>query len=238
MSTSQTYPSEVQNTGLETRRQSRANTHYGTSYGSSSTRHLYRNLRKQIFRLQIICWGLGALLLIVTLVWVMYSLKLSSRSDDLLQERINNRALETSLEKLQSDNESLETTLERLQDEVAQLVKGRIPRLLPLELDITIPIERDYFRNVSFTLAGTSQDSYYEYRAVIHNIGTSYVKPDVTVLLFDELGIQVGESRLSSEDDTSGAEISELSPGETRSFVSQIKMDREIPARYFMVNII
>jgi|GEM_PF-951129 len=234
MSTSQTCPSEVQDTGLGTRHRSRANTHYGTS----STQHLYRNLRKKIFRLQIICWGLGALLLIVTLIWIMYSLKLTSRSGDLLQERINNRALETSLEKLQSDNESLETTLERLQDEVAQLVKGRIPRLLPLELDITIPIERDYFRNVSFTLAGTSQDSYYQYHAVIQNLGTSYVKPDVTVLLFDELGIQVGESRLSSEDDTSGAHISELSPGETRTYVSQIKMDRKIPARYFMVNII
>jgi cell division protein FtsB len=233
MSTNQTYASEVQNTGPVTKDRSSPR----KLYGVGSTRNLYANLQKKVSRLQILAWSLGGLVLIVTVIWVMTSLKLTARSSDLLLERGKNRELETRLEKLQADNESLGTEVENLRNELAHLVKGRIPQLLPLEFGITIPIEQSYFRNVSFTLAGTSEDAYYEYHAVLHNNDTRRVVPDVTLRLFDKLGVQVGESHLSNKDDTSGSGISELEPGETRSYYSQIELGSEVPAKYFLVDI-
>lgn len=102
---------------------------------------------------------------------------------------------------------------------------------------MTIPINQRYFRNISFTLTGTSHERNYEYHAVMHNEGSESIKPDVTLLLFDELGVQVGKTHLSGRDATSETDSPSLSPGETRSYSSRVKLEHPAKPEYFLVDI-
>ena len=167
----------------------------------------------------------------------MTSVKGASYNGNLLLERLNTREQLERSEKLQAENESLNEKNKSLEHELIQLVEGRIPGLLPLEFDVTIPIKQDYFRNISFIMTGTNQDRYYEYHVVMHNEGTRSIKPNVILSLFDGLGIQVGKTHLSNEYAASETESRELTPGETRSYSNQIKLDHESSPKYFLIDI-
>ena len=215
--------------------------HRRPSSSSSSRRggsnHSSSRCRKRIFRLQFIAWGLGGLLFIVIVIWIMTSIKVSSLNSQMLVEQANTRQQMAKVEELESSNHQLLGEIGRLEQERAQLVQGRIPRLLPLEFDVTVPIDERYFRNISFTLAGTAHDRIYEYHVVMHNEGNSNIRPNVTLFLFDELGIQVGKTRLSEKDATSGRNSLSLKPGETRSYSSEIELDYPAEPRYFLIDI-
>lgn len=231
MSNNQTAGLDAQNTDLDTRHHSRSRLRL------ESNQHLLKHSQKKVFRFQIISSVLGGLLFLVILLWIMTVVKLTSGNEGLLQERAKAREQVAMTEKLQSENDSLNTKIENLKHDLAQLVEGHIPGLLPLEFDITIPIEQDYFRNIRFIMTGTSQDRYYEYNAVMHNEGTNSVKPNVTLFMFDERGMQVGSTILSNASAAPEIESSDLTPGETRSYSNQIKLGREVSPKYFLVDI-
>jgi len=211
-------------TGHETRSHSRrpsSGSHY---------HHLYKTCEKRRFRLAIIALGLGGLLVVLILIWVMASLGRESYNGDRLEEKANTLEKQERLEKLQSE-------IEGLKHELAQLVQGRIPRLLPIEFDVTIPLNQDYLRNISFILSGISENRSYEFHVVMHNEDSVRVEPNANLFLFDELGIQVGKTHLSNEHTTSETVSSLLRPGETRSYFNRIKLDRETYPRYFLVDV-
>jgi len=193
--------------------------------------HLYKICEKQRFRLKIIALCLGGLLAIFILIGILASLGQKSYDGELLAEKANAFEKQERLEKLQSEIEVLK--LER-----AQLVQGRIPRLLPVELDATVPLNQDYIRNISLTLAGISQNRYLEYHVVMHNEGSVRIEPKGNLLLFDELGIQVGKAPLFDENAASDAVSNMLRPGETRSYFNRIKLDREPYPKYFLVEVL
>ena len=120
---------------------------------------------------------------------------------------------------------------------MAELVQGRIPNLMPLEFDVTVPSDQAYLKNISFTLTGTASDKQYEYRAVLHNDRLADIQPDVSILLFDALGIQVGKAKLSKNHTTSNAQQDDLKPGETRAYSSRISLDREAEPSYFLIEV-
>ena len=222
---------EAQNTGLDTRPHSRSHLRLETN------RHLLKRSQKKVFRFQIISSVLGGLLFMVILLWIITVVKLTSGNGDLLQERAKAREQVAMTEKLQSENDSLNTKIENLKHDIAQLVEGRIPGLLPLQFDIMIPIEQDYFRNISFIMTGTSQDRHYEYNAVMRNEGAMMVKPNVTLFVFDERGIQVGATTLSNASVAPEIEGSDLTPGETRSYSNRIELGREVTPKYFLIDL-
>ncbi len=177
------------------------------------------------------------MLFIVILIWIMTSIKVSSLNGDLLLERANTREQIARVKDLESEKQGLGNRIEALEQERTQLVQGRIPRLHPLEFDVTVPIDQRYFRNISFTLTGTSHERKYEYHVVMHNEGSGSIKPDVTLFLFDELGVQVGKTHLSDRDATSETDSPSLKPGETRSYSSQVKLEHPSKPKYFLVDI-
>lgn len=223
--------SEAQNTSANTRHHSRSHLRL------ESKQHLLKYSQKKVFRFQIISSVLGGLLFLVILLWIITVVKLTSGNGDLLQERAKAREQVAMTEKLQSENDSLNTKIENLKHDLAQLVEGRVPGLLPLELDITIPIDEDYFRNIRFVMTGTSQDRHYEYNAVMSNEGTKNVKPNVTLFMFDERGLQVGSTILSNASASPEIESSDLTPGETRSYSNRIKLRREVKPKYFLIDL-
>ncbi|HEB94963.1 MAG TPA: hypothetical protein ENI96_00865 [Sedimenticola thiotaurini] len=212
-------------------------THRQTATGSGSHKHRYSRSQRKIIRLLITSWILGGLLFVVILVWIITSMKLSSLNGDLLLEQARTREQAQQNRQLQASNKQLRATIDRLEQEQAELVAGRIPRLRPLKFDVTIPIEQEYFRNINFTLTGTTHRRRYEYRVVMHNGGSANVEPDVTLFLFDELGIEVGKARLTSGGNDTEEEKNPLLPGETRSYSNEIRLDREATPKYFLVDV-
>ena len=106
-----------------------------------------------------------------------------------------------------------------------------------LEFDSTINIDHSYFRNIGFTLTGTSDNKNYEYRIVLHNDSLNVIAPAVTVFLFDDRGIQVGSTVLSKIDSTSKVEFNNLQPNETRSYTGRIGLNIHSEPKYFLVDV-
>lgn len=127
------------------------------------------------------------------------------------------------------------TRLEKLESEVAEFVSGRIPYLHRIEFDKTIPVDQNYVRNVIFTLTGVGDDKKYEYRIVMHNDSMNIVHPFINVFLFDELGIQVGATKITKADATTKTEYTDLKQGETRSYSAMVPLERNETPYYFLL---
>jgi hypothetical protein len=123
--------------------------------------------------------------------------------------------------------------LEKLQGERDSLIQGRLPNLLPLEYDKAIPLTEKYLRNIIFTLIKNQEKVATEYRVVLQNDTLSVIHPEVKILFFGDLGIQIGAAEITPyELDTDEAT---LEPGEIRSYSGPIELFREGIPHYFLV---
>jgi hypothetical protein len=123
--------------------------------------------------------------------------------------------------------------LEKLQGERDSLIRGRLPNLLPLEYDKAIPITGKYVQNIIFTLIKNQEKTATEYRVVLQNDTSSVIHPKVKILLFDNLGIQIGAAEIT--DYGLAADEVTLHPGEIRSYSRTIELFREGGPYYFLV---
>ncbi|KFI23272.1 hypothetical protein [Nitrosococcus oceani] len=121
--------------------------------------------------------------------------------------------------------------LEKLQNERNALVQGRLPYLLPLEYDRAISVTDQYLRNIIFTLTKNHGETATEYRVVLQNDGSSAIYPEVKILLFDKLGIQVGSAEITNGEQSSDETI--LDPGEVRSYSGSVNFFRQGSPHYF-----
>ena len=203
---------------------------------STHRRKLSRNQKKAL-RYLIVSWVLGSLLFVTITGWILTGSKLSSVKSKFLEFQISTRQKLADSKQMTSRAGTLEGEVKTLQEELATLIQGRIPNLMPLEFDVTVPSDQAYLKNISFTLTGTASDRQYEYRAVLHNDRLADIQPDVSILLFDAMGIQVGMAKLSNDHATSQVEHNDLKPGETRAYSSGISLDREAEPNYFLIEV-
>ncbi len=127
--------------------------------------------------------------------------------------------------------------LESVTKDRDELVNARIPGLELLTYDESIQIGNLYVRNVIFTLAMKNNTPSYEYRVVFSNDTLSTVIPNLQIVLFDEMGIQLGEARVPA-DSTNGAEVSfTLDPAEVRTHSGAIEFFSAGTPRYFSLQI-
>ena len=202
-----------------------------------SSRHRHSRSGNKTLKLIILAWVLGALLLVTIIGWILTATKLSSNRSEYLGYQASVREELSGSKRLVEEIAGLERKVTDLEGEMATLVQGRIPGLNPLEFDLTVSLEQDYFKNISFTLTGTQADKKYEYRAVLHNGSPSVVRPNVTIFLFDARGVQVGKTQLSNDHATSEVEHTGLKPGETRAYSSRISLDRASDPAYFLIDV-
>jgi hypothetical protein len=143
----------------------------------------------------------------------------------------------TILEKKQSQElEVLKPEVESLRADIASLTASRLPNLARLEFDKVIPLELDYVKNIVFTVAGKDSDKHYEYKIVMHNSGLSLIHPEVDILFFDRVGVQVGLSKIGfHQDGTPNRDM--LERGEVRSFSSSVDLTDDARPEYFRVKI-
>jgi len=126
--------------------------------------------------------------------------------------------------------------LEKLRKEVEDLVASRLPHLSKLEFDRVVSVDKDYVKNVVFSVAGKGGEKRYEYKLVAHNNGLTAIHPQVDILFFDRVGIQVGLSQIGvGKDGTPTLDVIER--GEIRSFSSTVELGDDVKPEYFMVRI-
>lgn len=148
-----------------------------------------------------------------------------------------NSDLQAQLDKEHRALTGLKTQVTQLASERAKLVQGRIPGLRPIAYDRAIAISRKYVRNIIFTLTGEERHPAYEYRLVLSNDSLSVVRPQVTILLFDARGIQIGVTNVTVADATARTDKISLDPGETRSYSADITVSSNTKPKYFLLHI-
>lgn len=165
---------------------------------------------------------------VIALVILVMSIGLSSLSAE------NARLVTENNRKTRALDEAL-AQLNVVTEQRNELVAGRIPRLQPLQYDHAITLNQGYVRNVIFTLTRSSDSSNHEYRMVLHNDSLSVINPQVKIVLFDAVGIQIGMARLSRSEATAEKDRTLLDPGEVRSYSGTIPVHGEEMPEYFLI---
>jgi len=133
---------------------------------------------------------------------------------------------------------NLTAELATIKNERDILVQGRIPGLIPLTYDEAINIDNEYVRNIIFTLAKIGKKNIYEYRLVLHNNTLSIARPKARIILFSDIGMQVGMAQIEQSDTATDADArATLDPGEVRSYTAAIDLIRNEEPSYFLLDI-
>ena len=162
----------------------------------------------------------AVLTLLLAVLTVFGAIKMNSLSNtnDLLTVRLE-----------ESEHNLIETRkkLGQTERQLEAAVEGRFPQLRRLEFDKVLPLHKGMVKNILFTLITKSDNNRYEYKIVMDNDSNSMAAPEVKVLLFGELGVQLGMDEVAKQES--------LLRGETRSYSSII--DLAVPGEpyYFYV---
>ena len=195
-----------------------------TSRQSRRSRSSYRN-ETRIRRYRYLLAGILILFLLIYLfTWFYVARKSAETEQALLELRIQEKTLDT-----------INSELETVRNERDTLVQGRIPGLVPLRYDETITTDNKYIRNIIFTMVKNGNKETYEYRLVMHNDTLSVVHPMVEILLFNDIGIQIGLAQAKNTDAYTGTARSALGPGEVRSYTAAINLIRDEAPHYFLL---
>jgi len=120
------------------------------------------------------------------------------------------------------------TRLTETEQQLQALVEGRLPNLRTLEPDKVLKVGEHYVRNIVFTVIGNGHSRVYEYKMVMENPYYYPVYPDIRLLVFDKLGVQVGIDNIE--------EKLELGPGASRSYSSNINVFMHSIPDYFNID--
>jgi len=188
------------------------------------SRPSYRYQAKiKYYRLLII--GISVLFLIILLfTWLHNSRQSSEHSMAALE-----------LRKQEVLAQKLAKELEIVSNERDILVQERIPGLTPLTYDNTINVENEYVRNIIFTLAKSGKKNIYEYRLVLQNNTLSIARPKAEILLFNDVGVQIGRALVERNHATQTDARATLDPGEVRSYTAAINLIRNEEPSYFLL---
>lgn len=172
--------------------------------------------------------GISILFLVILIFsWLQVARKSSERHQAMLD-----------LRKQEVLVKNLTEELGTIQNERDILVQERIPGLIPLTYDETINIDNEYVRNIIFTLAKTGKKNIYEYRLVLHNNTLSIARPKARIILFSDIGIQVGMAQIEQSDASTETDArTALDPGEVRSYTAAIDLVRDEEPSYFILDI-
>ena len=192
---------------------------------SRRSRSSYR-YEARVKRYRVLLAGLSILLCIVLIFSFLNQTRKSSEYHQMLLDLRKQEALSSKLGK----------ELETIRSERDILVQERIPGLIPMVYDETIKVDNTYVRNIIFTLAKTGKKNIYEYRLVLHNNTLAIARPKTEIILFNDVGIQIGMAQIEQSDaiTETGARTS-LDPGEVRSYTAAIDLIRDEEPSYFLL---
>jgi hypothetical protein len=181
-----------------------------------------------IKRYRLLLAGISILFLVILIFSWLY---LARESSEYHQAILDLRKQEVLAKNLASE-------LETVKNERDVLVQERIPGLIPLTYDEAINIDNEHVRNIIFTLAKTGKKNIYEYRLVLHNNTLSIIRPKARIILFSDIGIQIGMAQIEQTDASTETDArAALDPGEVRSYTAAIDLTRNEEPSYFLLDI-
>ena len=189
-----------------------------------NSRHYTRKRRHYSSKRRIILI-LSLALVIETVLLVVAYVRMSLAESE-------NRVLVISERKQSEELQQLRPQVEKLRKEVTALTESRLPGLRRLEL----ALNQAYIKNIVFSVAGKGDDLEYEYKMTARNASLNLVHPQVDILFFDRLGIQVGISRIGVNKEGAPT-LDILERGESRSYSQNIALHGENRPEYFRLRI-
>jgi|AVFP01.1.fsa_nt_gi hypothetical protein len=189
-----------------------------------------RSSRRKIRQLKLLTSMLLILLVIVSVAAVMIFFRMEQYRGDAGQLRMELRQAEGELAR------SREKIIE-MENDLRVLLANRIPGIKELIMNRQIEINDQYVRNITFVQSGLDDNKGIEFSSVLQNQRSGPILPDVTIVLFDESGLQTGIIQLDKEQTVSPVDIPEMQPGETRTYSGQIPMQRRVPSKYFVIDV-
>jgi hypothetical protein len=115
------------------------------------------------------------------------------------------------------------TRLEESRRTVDALVTDRIPGLLPFRVGEPLSVDTPFVRELSFKPAASG----HECKLVIENHSHSDIRPKLSVVLFDDVGVQLARAQLVDGDHDV------LRADEIRSFFAALEIPEGRVPRYF-----
>jgi len=153
------------------------------------------------------------------------------RATDNYRQAMHSRYLES--EALAAARSEIDAT----KSELATLIENRIPNLQPFVADQVVPICKSYVRNVTFTVARKDGRPIYQYQLVVSNQSDIMVQPDVSVLMFDRVGIEIGRSEVPVHAQDGPVTEFTLYPNEVESYGADIDLGSSAVPAYFKLQI-
>lgn len=131
--------------------------------------------------------------------------------------------------------ETLRSRLQTLEDELAILVQTRSPELYPLEFDRAIPINKEYFENIRFTLPQGEGTNIYSV-SILAKPPPRGTASFFEISFFDRTGVQVATDRIKiSSNSTLSAE--RWLSDKFFSLTSRVRLDKDIKPAYFAIKL-
>jgi hypothetical protein len=183
----------------------------------------YREVKKRLRQAQVVVAGsLGLVLLLVVLIggW--------SFSDDLARQSLRQLLNERSAELRRRD-----VLLRQAYAEIEHLVIERVPGLHPFELGRTIRVDGDSVRSVTLAALSGGVAEGYEYRIVMESDAAEAVPTDLSLVLFDRLGVQLERFELGGAVSPSRSPTGGGLSGESLSQLGTLRGSHVGQARFF-----
>ena len=172
---------------------------------------------------------LGAMIILVALCFFLGGWAYKATAN--YRKAIHSRYLESEVLK------TAKAELEATKGELAALVENRIPNLQPFAADEVISIGQSYVRNVSFSVARKEGLPIYEYKVVVSNETDIMVRPNIVILMFDSVGIEIGRSKVPVKSTDGPVSNFTLYPNEVASYASNIALGPGATPAYFRLQI-
>lgn len=195
---------------------------------SENSRHQHHGRRRHSSKTRLVM-VLGVAVALETALLVAAYVRMSLADKE-------NMELAASESKQAGELAVLKPQVETLREEIAAITQSRLPGLQRLEFDKVIPVEKDYVKNVVFSVAGKGDQKHYEYKLVMHNPTLNLIHPQVDILFFDRVGIQVGLARIGVQNDGTPT-LEMMDRGEIRSFSSRMELTDDVQPEYFRLRI-
>lgn len=183
----------------------------------------YLKLKKKHRELEKLFLGVTIGLVVLSLFLGGWAFKATGSARKAMHSRyLENEALATA-----------QTELEATRGELAALVENRIPNLQAFAADQVITIGERYVRNVTFTVARKEGLPIYEYKVVVSNETDIMVRPEIEILMFDPVGIEIGRSKVPVMSEDGPISDFTLYPNEVESYGSDIALGPGVTPAYF-----
>lgn len=119
--------------------------------------------------------------------------------------------------------------IKKTRQQLDGMIQGRMPHLRALEPDKVLTIGDGYVKNIMFSVLNVNSKNKYEYKLVMENTSNLLVRPQVQIFVFNSHGVQIGMAETNERLD--------LTPGESRSRSSDIRLFIKDEPRYFFIHI-